>query len=401
MNKPPKPRAGKRRRLASGPPPPVVLQVLPSLVTGGVERGTVDIAAALAEHDVPTFVASSGGPMERELTRAGATHITLPVHSKNPLVMRANVGRLVQVIEQHGIELVHARSRAPAWSAFRAARRTGKPFVTTFHGTYGAGNMVKRLYNSVMARGDHVIAISEFIAEHIRNRYKTDPDKIVVVQRGVDTEIFDPAAVAQPRVIKLIDDWRLPDGVPVVMLPGRLTRWKGHTVFLEALAKLGRDDLCAVIVGDPQGRASYMSELETIVRERGLEAVVRLVGHSTDMPAVFMAADFVVSASTDPEAFGRVIAEAGAMGRPVIASDHGGASEQIVDGRTGWLVPPGDPDALAAAIDRALDIDQGKRAMMADAAMRRVRRNFSKETMCRQTLAVYQSLCSADEVADA
>ena len=235
---------------------PVVLQVLPSLGGGGVERGTVEMTAALSEAGWTALVVSSGGPMVHEITRAGGTHIRLPVHTKNPLAMRKNAGRLAEVINQHGVDLVHARSRAPAWSALSATRRTGKPFVTTVHGPYGFGLPFKRLYNSVMTRGDRVIAISEFIRGYILDNYKNiDPDRIRVIHRGVNTEIFDPAKTGAARVIQLATEWRIPDGVPVIMLPGRLSRWKGHQVLFEALTQIKDRPIRCLIVGDDQGRS--------------------------------------------------------------------------------------------------------------------------------------------------
>ncbi|MDJ0948800.1 MAG: glycosyltransferase family 4 protein [Alphaproteobacteria bacterium] len=383
---------------------PVVLQVLPALTTGGVERGTVQIAAAITAAGGTALVASSGGPLAHELRRAGATHLDLPLASKNPVTMRRNTDRLVDIIRAHGVEIVHARSRAPAWSAHAAARRTGVPFVTTFHGTYNAGNALKRRYNSVMLRGDRVIAISEFIAEHIETNYEIDPARLRIINRGVDLRIFDPARVTAARLIQMAERLKLPDGVPVVLMPGRLTRWKGQAVLIEALAQLGprgqRPEVCAVILGSDQGRKGYRSELEQLVRARDLEDVVWFADHVDDMPAAMMCADVVVSASTDPEAFGRVLVEAGAMGRPVIASDHGGAQNTVIPDATGWLTPPGDAAALADAIRTAIALSPDARERMAGRAMAYVRENFSLEDMCRKTLAVYRELIGETAVAE-
>jgi glycosyltransferase involved in cell wall biosynthesis len=374
--------------------PLTVLQVVPELVTGGVERGTIDIAEALANAGGRAIVASAGGPMETTLARVGATHITMPAHSKNFFVMLRNIGRLQTIIEKYDVDIVHARSRAPAWSALMAARRTGRPFITTFHGTYGAQSALKRWYNRVMTKGVRTIAISDFIAGHVRSTYGIDPAKVVVIHRGVDLAIFDPQAVAPARYIPTAEKWRLPDGAPVVMLPGRLTRWKGQQVFVDAIARLGRKDICAVMLGSDQGRTAYREELEDQIRDKDLGGVLRLVEETPDMPATLMLADVVVSASTDPEAFGRVIAEAGAMGRPVIATDHGGAREQVIEDETGWLVPPGDADALAAAIERAVTLDKAKRERMSAAAIAHVRANFSKTAMCEATLALYREVAA-------
>lgn len=377
---------------------PCVLQVLPALVTGGVERGTVEITQALTEAGYRAVVASAGGPLVREVTRCGGVHVDLPLASKNPLVMRANVGRLAQVIREHKVDIVHARSRAPAWSALAAANRTGAHFMTTFHGTYNLGGFgLKHFYNSVMTKGERVVAISEFIAEHMRRVYGMAPERIRVIPRGVDLSKFDPVRVSAERIIALAHRWRLPDGYPVIMLPGRLTRWKGQEVLIHALAELGRHDVRCLLVGSDQGRAGYRQELMDLIRRLGLTDVVHIVDECNDMPAAYMLTDVVVSASTDPEAFGRVVAEAQAMGRPVIASDHGGPRETILPGRTGWLTPPGDSAALAAAIDRFLRLSTEERGNMAALAQRFVRANFSKEAMCARTLAVYAEILSGAE----
>lgn len=371
----------------------VVLQVLPSLVTGGVERGTVDVAGALVEAGWTALVASSGGHMVRELDRLGVKHIQLPLHSKNPLVMRANIGRLEAVIRQYGVDVVHARSRAPAWSALYAAKRTGAHFLTTFHGTYNLGLLgLKNAYNAVMTKGERVIAISHFIADHMQAVYRIDPNRIRVVHRGVDLTKFDPARVSQERIIQLAQRWRLPDGYPVIMLPGRLTRWKGQTVLIEALAMLGRRDVRCLLVGSDQGRDAYTDELKTLVERRGLTDVVHIVGDCNDMPAAYMLTDVVVSASTDPEAFGRVIIEGQAMGRPVVATNNGAARENVLDGQTGSLVPPGNPAALANALEAALAIGADEREARAEVAIRFVRENFTRELMCERTLGVYGEL---------
>jgi glycosyltransferase involved in cell wall biosynthesis len=379
---------------AAGDQPRAILQVLPSLVTGGVERGTIDIAVALAESGWRAIVASEGGPMVREIERAGGTHIALPLGSKNPFVIRRNIGRLAEVIEKNNVALVHARSRAPAWSAYYAAQRTGRPFVTTFHGTYNSGNKIKRWYNSVMTRGVRVIAISDFIGRHLVEEYGTDPARIRVIPRGIDTFSFDPAKVSQERMIALARDWRLPDGMSIVMLPGRLTRWKGQTLLVEAMARLGRTDVCCLLVGSDQGRSNYRQELENLVRARGLEGQVRAVDHCRDMPAAFMLADVVVSASTDPEAFGRVVAEAQAMGRPVVAPDHGGAREIVVPGETGFLFKPGDVEALAESIKSVLTLDASQREALSAKAIGHIRAHFTRAQMCDATLAVYAELLS-------
>ena len=375
--------------------PAVVLQVLPRLVAGGAERGAVDVAGAIAAAGGTAIVASRGGPMVRELARLGVEHVELPLDSRNPIVMRANVGRLLRLIEHHGVDIVHARSRAPAWSAYLAARRAGCRFVTTFHGAYTAGNWLKRRYNGVMAKGDRVIAVSDFIAGLLRSDYGVEADRLRVIHRGVDFELFDPERVSAERVIQLATRWRLPDGVPVVMLPGRFTRLKGQHVLIEAVARLGERDLRCLLIGPEPERPGYRREIEGLIARRRLDGRVHIIDDCRDMPAAYKLADVVVSASVGPESFGRTIAEAQAMGRPVVASDHGGAREQAAVGRMVWLTPPGDAAALAAAIGQALDLSAAERKRLAPEAIAAVRARYAKEAMCADTLAVYRELLEA------
>lgn len=371
---------------------PVVLQIVPSLVTGGAERGAVDIAIAVNQAGGTSLVASEGGPMEYELKRAEVMHIKLPLASKNPFVVHRNVGRLAGLIRDHKVDIVHARSRAPAWSAAAAAKRTGCHYVTTFHGIYNFGNKVKRRYNAVMTKGEFVIANSEFTVRHILGNYKVEPHRVRLVRRGIDLARFDPERVSAERVIQLANRWRLPDGVPVIMLPGRLTRWKGHLVLIEALGHLHGLEYRCVLVGSHQGRGAYRAELERAIARHGVANRVYLADHCDDMPAAYVLADLVISASTDPEAFGRVISEAQGMGCPVIASDHGGAPEQILADRTAALVKPGDPIALAEAIRTSLTLDAQARERLAQEARANAERYFSKEEMCANTLALYREL---------
>ncbi|NQU58255.1 MAG: glycosyltransferase family 4 protein [Rhodospirillales bacterium] len=374
---------------------PTVLQVLPALVQGGVERTAVDISGAVVQAGGRAIVVSAGGPMVHEITRAHAEHITLPVNSKNPFVIYANIARLVKIITDNDVRIVHVRSRAPAWSAWAAAKRTGVHFVTTFHGTYSLGGNLKRRYNAIMTRGQRVIANSSFIAGHIRKNYGIPAAKLQIIHRGVDLERFDAQKVSAQRVVGLAEEWRLGDGMPVVMLPGRLTRWKGQTVFIKAIAALvanGRTDIRCLLVGSDQGRKDYRKELEQLIAENGLNEIVRIVENCTDMPAAYMLTDVVVSASTDPEAFGRVVPEAQALGRPVIATDHGGVRETVIPGETGWLVPPGDVEALARAIENVLNLDEDARKTLALKAVENVRQHFSKAAMCAKTLEVYDEV---------
>jgi glycosyltransferase involved in cell wall biosynthesis len=368
------------------------LQVLPALETGGVERGTIDIAGAIKAAGWRPLVASSGGSMVHELERTGARHIELPLHSKNPYVIRRNISRLKDLIAAEGVDLIHARSRAPAHSAIVAARQSNIRFVTTFHATYNFSTPPKRWYNSVMAKGERVIAISNALKDHITGNYEVNPNRIRVIHRGVDLERFDPLKVSAERVIQLSQQWRLPDGVPVVLLPGRLTGWKGQSLLIEALARLGHKQIRCLLVGSDQGRTGYRRSLEELSRRLDVESVVHIVGDCRDMPAAYMLADVVVSASTDPEGFGRVMVEAQAMGRPIIASDHGASREIVHHGTTGWLFPPGDVRVLSERIAHVIRLDEEHRHRIADEAIRNAQENFSKDKMCAETLAVYREI---------
>lgn len=371
---------------------PVILQIIPALGAGGAEQGCIDVAAELVKSGAKSIVVSHGGHRIPELLRAGSTHIDLPVHSKNPFTMWRNIGRIRKIIRAHDVDIVHARSRAPAWSAWKACEGTKARFMTTCHAPFNISGDMKRFYNSSIAKGERVVAISNYVREYLLKNYEIAEDKIRVIHRGVAIERFHPGAVAPTHLIRLLKDWRLPDGCTIVMMPGRLTRWKGALILIDAMAKISREDVYCILIGDDQGRSDFRKEVENAIQARNLEGRVRIVGHCNDMPAAYMLASVVVSASTDPEGFGRVPIEAQAMGRPVIATAHGGAMETILEGETGWLVPPGDADALAKAIDAALHLDPEKRSLMATHAMMHVAENFTRSHMVDQTLDVYAEL---------
>jgi glycosyltransferase involved in cell wall biosynthesis len=371
---------------------PVIMQIIPELGPGGAEQGCIDIAAELVASGAQAIIVSHGGARVHELSRFGAVHINLPVHSKNPIIMWQNVLRLRQIIRRYNVNIVHARSRAPAWSAMQACKKTNAHFITTCHAPYNIAGESKRFYNSSIARGERVIAISETVAQYLRDNYRLDNSKIRVIPRGIALEKFHPTAVTPERLITLSREWRVPDGANIIMMPGRITRWKGHPVLIEAIARLGRRDIFCVMIGSDQGRSEYRRELEDSISNKGLSGRVRIVDHCNDMPSAYMLATVVVSASTDPEGFGRVPVEAQAMGRPIIASDHGGAQETILRGETGWLVKPGDPAALEAAIHEALALNPTQRAILATRAMAHVAANFTREQMADRTLNVYAEL---------
>lgn len=374
------------------PTSPVVMQIIPELGAGGAEQGCIDIAAELTRAGSTALVVSHGGARVHELARHGATHIDLPVHSKNPLTMWRNIRRLRNLIIKHNVDIVHVRSRAPAWSAMMACRKTNARYMTTCHAPYNISGKLKRFYNSAITKGERVIAISNHVANYLLKNYKIDKRNIRLIHRGISLDRFHPTLVTPAQMIKVSGEWRIPDGANIIMLPGRLTRWKGHHVLIEAMAKLGRNDVFCVLIGSDQGRTEYRQELEDKIQEMGLGGQIRIIDHCNDMPAAYMLSTVVVSASTDPEGFGRIPIEAQSMGRPIIATDHGGAQETVIRNETGWLTPPGNSEELCAALREALSLDATQRSILATRAMHHVAQNFTKELMADKTLNVYAEL---------
>jgi glycosyltransferase involved in cell wall biosynthesis len=366
--------------------------VLPSLVTGGVERGTIEMTRAIAEAGGTALVTSAGGRLVTAIERSGGRHITLPLTRKNPYALARNADVLSTIIRAERVQIVHARSRAPAWSAWLACRRTGAHFVTTYHGTYNEDLPFKRYYNAVMAKGERVIAASRFIARLIAERHRIDPARIRLIPRGVDPVVFDPNVASGERVMRLVRAWRLPEGATVVVLPGRLTNWKGQGVLLEAIARMTRRDVYCVLVGAEQGRPRYTARLIRRAEALGIADRLRLAGECDDMPAALMLADIVVHASTRPEAFGRVVIEAQAMARPVVASDLGGPVETVEHGVTGWRVPPGDAATLAEAIEAILALPQETLSEVGSNARAAVLDGYTVAAMQAATLRVYAEL---------
>jgi len=371
-----------------------ILQVLPALESGGVERGTIDMVKAIVGAGGRALVASAGGRLVTQVERAGGEHARLPLMTKDPLNIWMNAGRLAALIRREGVDLVHARSRAPAWSAWLAARRTGARFVTTWHGIYGEDFPGKRAYNSVMARGERVIAASQTIASRVVSTYGVEGSRLRVIPRGVDTSIFSPEVVGGERVHRLAQSWRIPTESRVVMLPARLTRWKGAEMLLDAAGLMARPDVFWLLVGDEQGNGRFSQRLVRRAKRRKILTHFRIAGHCEDMPAALLLADVVVNASLKPEPFGRTVIEAQAMGRPVVAFNHGGAAETVIDQQTGFLSPPGDVLGLVAAISRALDLPDDERAWLGWRSREAVEAGYTVSAMQQATLAVYAELLS-------
>ena len=384
------------------PPQPTILQLIPELDTGGAERGCVEVALATVRAGGRALVVSAGGGLVPELVAGGATHILhSSIRSKNPFKIIRNGWFLKALIEREAVDIIHARSRAPAWSGWLAGKLTGKPFMTTFHSTYNFKMGVKRLYNSVMARGARVIAISEFIRQHILENYRIDPARIRLIHRGFDTARFHPALVTEARREALRQAWGIDKDATIIMLPGRLTYWKGQTVLIEAMWFLTDTNVTAICVGGDQGRHDGRAGLEWLIAEHDLQGRVKLVGDCRDMPAALSLATIVVSASIEPEAFGRVIVEAQAMEKPVIVSDCGAVAEtvgaSIEHGGGGWIVPPNDGWKLANAIRRVLAMAPEEVAEKGRAARAYVTQHYTTQRLTDATLAVYNELLSADK----
>lgn len=368
-----------------------LLQVVPELETGGAEQTTVDVAAAVVAAGGRALVASRGGRMAEALARAGGELVAMPVHSKNPLIILANTERLERLIRREGVDVVHVRSRAPAFSALTAARRAGAATVATYHGVYNARSPWKRWYNGVMTRGDLVIANSEYTRAHLVREHKVDAARVVAIPRGVDLARFDPDAVSVERTAAVRTQFGLPpfEPRPVFLLAGRLTRWKGQRLAIDALAASGVDAVL-VLAGDAQGREDYVEELHAAAAPLGDR--VRLAGHCADMPAAYLACDVALAPSLEPEAFGRTAVEPQAMGRPVLAADHGATAETVEEGVTGSRVLPGDVQAWAEALRRAAAWTPERREEMGAAGRARVAERFSVERMTQATLAAYARL---------
>ncbi|MBI2706772.1 MAG: glycosyltransferase family 4 protein [Proteobacteria bacterium] len=378
---------------------PTILQVIPALSSGGVEIETIEIAKAIiAGGGRAVIVSGTGGDGIKE---EGIEFRTLPLNTKNPFRIAKNATHLKNLILKEKVDLVHARSRAPAWSASRAARAAKVPFVTTYHAAYSSGSILKVFYNSIMARGDRVIAISRFIESHVIEKYKKfswfEVSKIRRIDRGIDLHLFDPAAISKERVENLKDEWGMSSGKRLILLPGRITQKKGQELVINALSRMKQKDVVLVLAGSAQEHESYRDFLLQYAKSIGLEDRVKWVYPCSDLPAAYQLADVIVCPSLAPEGFGRVIAEAQAMKKPIIVSNHGAAIEVIEDGVTGWAIPPGDVDALARALDDVLALSPARLKDIGEKGRRRVEIYYSRDMMGSKTIAVYKELLEGRE----
>ena len=371
-----------------------ILQIVPALNCGGVERGTIDIAKAISISGNNSYVLSSGGILCKQIKDIKNAHlIKHNVSSKNPITIIRNISYIRNLIEAEKIDLVHARSRAPAWSAYYAAKKLDIPYVTTFHGIYSMQSQLKKYYNSIMTKGDKVIAVSEFVKNHILENYEIDENKITVIYRGVDLDYFNPQNCDEKLKNKFTEKYNLPNSVPLIILPSRLTSWKGQNILIKALAEIKKLDFYCLLVGDLSNHPSYVDSLNTLIRENKLQSKVQIFGSEMDIVGLYDRADIVVSSSVEPEAFGRTIVEAQAMAKIVVATNIGGSAETIEDGVTGFHVKPNDHIAMSLVIKAALSILGTMKAdEMTSNARKSVAQHFSLDRMQKDTLSLYSTL---------
>ena len=376
-----------------------VLQVIPKLGYGGAETGCFDIAHYLYENNCDSFLITNGGPLTKFINKKKVKYIRLPVHSKNPLLMFLNTILISIIVLIFNINIIHARSRAPAWSCFFAAKITRRKFVTTFHGTYNFNNKIKKFYNSIMVRSDLIIAGSNFIFTHIQNNYQeylNNKKKLLVIFRGINIDYFDPLTTLTTEEDKLFKSWNLEIEKKTILFPGRLTEWKGHKMFLDALNKtniqLGHKAFKAIILGSDQGRNLYKKKLESLVEQYRMKDQVKFVEHYKNMPLAYKICDFVVSASIEPEAFGRIAVEAQSMEKPIFASNLGGSKETVIDNKTGILFEAGNSDELSKKIIEFLTLNKTTIEKMGKEGRKNVSLKFNVEKMCISTYSECKKL---------
>ena len=376
-----------------------VLQVIPKLGYGGAEVGCYDLAHYLTENSCSSYIVTSGGELLKYVNKKKVKVIKLPVHSKNPILMFLNFLILTFIILLKNISIVHARSRAPAWSCLLATKITNRKFVTTFHGTYNFSNPIKKFYNSIMLRSDLIIAGSNFIFSHINENYSeylNPKKKFLVIFRGINTEYFDPKVVKQSEELKLISDWEIQKDKKLILLPGRLTSWKGQEMFIESLnlanKELQDQNFYAVILGSDQGRNVYKKKLLRLVEQYRLNNQVKFVDYCKHMPSAYKISNIVVSSSIEPEAFGRISVEAQSMEKPIIASNIGGSKETIINDKTGFLFDAGNSISLSKKIVEVLQLDETTLKSLGNEGRKNVIKKFNIEKMCISTYSEYKKL---------
>ncbi len=376
-----------------------VLQVIPKLGYGGAETGCFDIAHYLPENNCKSFIVTSGGELLKFVDRKKVKIFKLPVQSKNPLLIFINSIILIGIILLNNISIVHARSRAPAWSCLFASKLTGRKFVTTFHGTYNFKSNLKKFYNSVMVRSDLIIAGSNFIFSHIKenySRYLNNKKKFLVIFRGINVDYFDSSTTLESDEKKLLKQWDIEKDKKIILLPGRLTSWKGQEVFIEAInlinIEIGYEAFYAVILGSDQGRELYKKKLIRLSEQYRMSKQIRFIDNCKNMALAYKVSDIIVSASNEPEAFGRVSVEAQSMGKPIIASNIGGSNETIVNEKTGFLFESNNAKSLSKQILRVLNMDETSLKTIGIEARKNATQRFNVEKMCFSTYSEYKRL---------
>ena len=376
-----------------------VLQVIPRLGYGGAETGCYDLAHYLYEQKCKSYIVTSGGELLEYIDKKKVKLIKLPVHTKNPILIIINSIILAVLILFLNISIVHARSRAPAWSCYIATKLTARKFVTTFHGTYNFKSSIKKFYNSVMVKSDLLIAGSNFIFSHVSENYKrflNSKKKFLVIFRGINTEYFDADTIKLKNVEKLKNSWKIEENKKIILLPGRLTAWKGQEMFIEAInlfqLKNPELDYVAVILGNDQGRTVYRKKLERLVQQFNLTQKIKFVDNCRDMPLAYHISDVIVSSSIEPEAFGRVSVEAQAMKKPIIASNIGGSKETVIDNKTGLLFDSGNPKSLCDKLDEIVKLDSLTLDLMGREGRKNVINRFNIDKMCLNTYSEYKKL---------
>ncbi len=376
-----------------------VLQVIPKLGYGGAETGCFDLAHYLYENKFGSYIVTSGGPLIKYINKKKVKVLRLPVQSKNPIMIIINSIILSLIIVLYNISIVHARSRAPAWSCLIATKLTRRKFVTTFHGTYNFKSSLKKWYNSVMVRSDLVIAGSNFIFSHIKDNYSNylnPKKKFLVIFRGINTDYFNPKKIKDTDKILLKKKWKIDESKKIILLPGRLTEWKGQEMFIEAISNLKKFspmlDFVAIILGSDQGRKIYRKKLVRLVEQHRLNKEIIFVDHLELMPIAYEISDIVVSSSVEPEAFGRVSVEAQSMGKPIIASDIGGSNETIINEKTGFLFESGNSKNLGEKLSEILNLSEVTLNGIGAEGRKNVIRKFNVEKMCNSTYSEYKKL---------
>ncbi len=376
-----------------------VLQVIPRLGYGGAETGCYDLAHYLHEQDCKSYIVTSGGELIKYIDKKKVKLIKLPVQSKNPLIILINSLALTLLILFLNISIVHARSRAPAWSCYIATKITRRKFVTTFHGTYNFKNSIKKFYNSIMVKSDVLIAGSNFIFSHISENYQkflNSKKKFLVIFRGINTEYFDSDTIKKKDIDKLKATWKIEDNKKIILLPGRLTAWKGQEMFIEGINLFKQSnpelDFVAVILGDDQGRTVFRKKLERLVEQFNLTQNIKFVDNCNVMPVAYYISDVIVSSSIEPEAFGRVSVEAQAMKKPIIASNIGGSKETVIDNKTGLLFESGNPKSLCGKLNEIIKLDTLTLDLMGREGRKNVINRFNIEKMCLNTYSEYKKL---------